>query len=69
MSEVKNPCINVCRTDKNGICLGCKRSLEEIGDWSKYSNEQKISVLENISQEGVISRIIMADFLSNFFVY
>ncbi|MFH1000608.1 MAG: DUF1289 domain-containing protein [Bacteroidota bacterium] len=50
MSEVKNPCINVCRTDKNGICLGCKRSLEEIGDWSKYSNEQKISVLENISQ-------------------
>lgn len=50
MNDVKNPCINVCRTDSNGICLGCKRSLNEIGDWSKYSNEEKSSVLEKISQ-------------------
>jgi predicted Fe-S protein YdhL (DUF1289 family) len=50
MSEVKNPCINICRTGSDGFCLGCKRSLEEIGDWSNYSNEQKSAVLEKISQ-------------------
>lgn len=50
MKDVKNPCINVCRTDSKGICLGCKRNLEEIGDWSRYTNEEKMTVLENISQ-------------------
>jgi len=50
MKDVKNPCINICRTDANGICLGCKRSLEEIGDWSKYTNDEKSAVLEKISQ-------------------
>ncbi len=50
MRDIKNPCINICRTDSNGICLGCKRSLAEIGDWSKYTNEEKMTVLENISQ-------------------
>lgn len=50
MAEVKNPCINICRTDSNGICLGCKRSLNEIGDWSSYTNDQKMLVLEKSSQ-------------------
>ncbi|HAG15094.1 MAG TPA: DUF1289 domain-containing protein [Bacteroidales bacterium] len=50
MSEVKNPCINICRTDSKGICLGCRRSLEEIGDWSKYSQFEKTAVLEKIKQ-------------------
>ncbi|MBN2236494.1 MAG: DUF1289 domain-containing protein [Bacteroidales bacterium] len=49
MHDIKNPCINVCRTDSNGICIGCKRSLDEIGDWSKYTNEEKMTVLEKIS--------------------
>ena len=26
----KSPCVGVCQLDKNKICLGCKRSIEEI---------------------------------------
>ncbi len=62
MIDIKNPCINICRTDSNGICLGCKRSLAEIGDWSKYTNEEKMTVLENISQR----RTDTADYYGGF---
>ncbi|MBC8342476.1 MAG: DUF1289 domain-containing protein [Bacteroidetes bacterium] len=47
MAEVKSPCINVCTYDENKICLGCKRSEEEIIHWDAYSKEEKKLVLDN----------------------
>lgn len=29
-STSKTPCIKVCRLNKNGVCIGCKRTIEEI---------------------------------------
>tara|TARA_R110000772_G_scaffold234475_1_gene346049 strand:- start:275 stop:397 length:123 start_codon:yes stop_codon:yes gene_type:complete len=26
----KSPCIGICQLDENKICLGCKRTIEEI---------------------------------------
>jgi len=45
-NKIKNPCIHVCTKDENGICLGCYRSLEEIRAWYKYSDKQKLEVLD-----------------------
>ncbi|MBT3422368.1 MAG: DUF1289 domain-containing protein [Bacteroidetes bacterium] len=47
MSEVKSPCINVCTYDENKICLGCKRSEEEIINWDIYTNQEKTIVIDN----------------------
>jgi predicted Fe-S protein YdhL (DUF1289 family) len=47
MTEVKSPCINVCTYDENKICLGCKRSEEEIVNWDAFSNEEKRLVIDN----------------------
>ena len=45
--EVKSPCINVCTYDENKICLGCKRSEEEIIDWDILSDDAKKKVIAN----------------------
>jgi len=44
---IKNPCIQVCTLDDEKICLGCHRSAEEIRDWHKMTDVQKLQVLAN----------------------
>lgn len=46
--DVKSPCILVCELNANKICIGCKRTSEEISNWSKYSNKQKLEVINRI---------------------
>ncbi len=48
MEEVKSPCIKVCKHDNSGICYGCRRTREEVGDWGTYTNEQKQAVLDQL---------------------
>jgi predicted Fe-S protein YdhL (DUF1289 family) len=45
MEEVKSPCIRVCQHDSAGVCFGCRRTREEVGDWSRYSNEEKEEII------------------------
>jgi len=49
MSLMQTPCINVCSMDPaTGFCMGCGRTIEEIGGWMSYSDAERarlISVL------------------------
>lgn len=49
IEPIKSPCIKVCAVDgKTGLCLGCGRTLPEIGSWVKMgadAREQVIAVL------------------------
>jgi uncharacterized protein len=37
-----SPCVKVCRIDAaSGLCVGCRRSLAEIGAWSTMSDADK----------------------------
>ncbi len=39
---VPSPCISVCRMSAaTGLCEGCFRTLDEIGSWSRLSDEGK----------------------------
>jgi predicted Fe-S protein YdhL (DUF1289 family) len=41
-----NPCTEVCYYDHDkGLCTGCGRTLEEIGDWSKMSENRKKEII------------------------
>lgn len=40
---VPSPCINVCRMVA-GQCLGCSRTLEEIGSWAQMTDAEKLAV-------------------------
>ena len=38
--------MKICFRDSQDVCFGCRRTGEEIGNWSKYSDEEKKVILE-----------------------
>ena len=43
---IESPCIRVCTLDESGaICLGCFRTLEEIGAWAGMSDPERSHVM------------------------
>jgi len=53
---VKSPCIKVCQMDPGrDLCLGCKRTLDEIARWAAMSDAER----EGISKE--LENRIVAD--------
>ena len=48
-TDEKSPCIGTCLYDPaDGLCLGCKRTPQEITDWFIMTNEEKRKVKEKI---------------------
>ena len=46
---MKSPCINVCTMDPaRGVCLGCKRTLDEIARWGVMSDEERERVMAEL---------------------
>jgi uncharacterized protein len=45
-----SPCISVCQMDDaTGLCLGCRRTIDEIRDWMIMSPEERQRVLDAIA--------------------
>lgn len=36
------PCIGICRMDETGLCIGCRRTLDEIARWGTLSDEERL---------------------------
>ena len=49
---VKSPCVAVCKIDyESGYCIGCKRTIEEIANWSILNNQQKKKILTKVKSK------------------
>jgi predicted Fe-S protein YdhL (DUF1289 family) len=48
--EVKSPCRRICILE-DGVCIGCKRTKEEISKWNRHTNEEKQKILDRIKKE------------------
>ena len=46
---IQSPCVKICKS-VNGVCTGCYRTDEEITDWYKKSDTEKLEILENIKE-------------------
>ncbi|TGN17168.1 DUF1289 domain-containing protein [Leptospira idonii] len=47
--SLKSPCSKICMMDpETGLCAGCHRTLEEIGRWSSYSEEERTEVWKKL---------------------
>ena len=56
--EPASPCVNVCvMDDAQGVCRGCRRTLDEIARWSSYSRAEKLAVLEKVAQRNTRTRV------------
>ena len=53
-NSVPSPCISVCQIDDaTGLCIGCRRNLDEIRDWPIFTAEEKRAVLADLkSRDG-----------------
>ncbi len=52
MIEVPSPCTAVCRIDDHSrLCLGCRRTLDEIAAWPVMTDEAKRAVLRQIAED------------------
>lgn len=48
--SVASPCVNWCEMNpKNQFCFGCYRTIDEIANWGKLTETEKIMVWKNIS--------------------
>ena len=46
MPRIISPCVKVCVIDgPSGLCIGCGRSLDEIGRWLGYSDLERRAIM------------------------
>lgn len=46
LPTIPSPCTAVCQLDpKSGLCIGCLRTVEEIGAWSMASDAERLEML------------------------
>lgn len=47
--SIATPCIKVCVVDgASSLCLGCFRTLSEIGGWSGLTDDQRAAVMADL---------------------
>jgi predicted Fe-S protein YdhL (DUF1289 family) len=44
-AAVASPCVDICRLDPQGLCIGCRRTLGEIAEWSQASDARRLEIL------------------------
>ena len=48
--HVPSPCVDVCQMDpQSGLCLGCRRTLQEIAGWLEMTPDEKLATLERVA--------------------
>jgi predicted Fe-S protein YdhL (DUF1289 family)/8-oxo-dGTP pyrophosphatase MutT (NUDIX family) len=46
-APVPSPCIGVCTLDGEGLCVGCRRSSDEIARWSRMDNDERLQLMRD----------------------
>ncbi len=47
-NHVPSPCTRVCTLDDDRVCIGCKRTVDEIKVWRGLSADAKRALLKDI---------------------
>jgi len=46
---MESPCIQKCTLDpKSEYCISCKRTIDQIMNWKRYSTEQRKQIMDNL---------------------
>ena len=44
-AAVASPCVDICRLDAQGLCIGCRRTIGEIAEWAQASDARRLDIL------------------------
>lgn len=47
-TPVPSPCVRVCTLNDDDVCIGCKRTVDEIKAWRGMSPDAKRALLRKI---------------------
>ena len=51
---MKSPCVKVCQMDPRlGVCLGCKRTLDEIARWGGMTDQEQDRVMAELPKRSL----------------
>lgn len=54
MSGASSPCVLVCVIDPvSGLCEGCLRTLQEIADWSRLSEAERLAIMAELPRRKI----------------
>ncbi|MDE0877609.1 MAG: DUF1289 domain-containing protein [Sphingomonas bacterium] len=56
-SPVASPCTRICTLDADDLCIGCGRTLDEIGAWSTMPDAVKRTTLATARRRLAESRV------------
>jgi predicted Fe-S protein YdhL (DUF1289 family) len=42
---VASPCVDICKLDAQGLCIGCRRTIGEIAEWSRATDARRLDIL------------------------
>ncbi|WP_082760114.1 DUF1289 domain-containing protein [Agrobacterium bohemicum] len=46
---METPCINICSLNTpDGSCAGCYRSIDEIMNWSRYTDDERRKIMNDL---------------------
>jgi hypothetical protein len=45
---VPSPCVDICRLNAEGLCVGCRRTLGEISEWPHASDARRLEILREL---------------------
>jgi uncharacterized protein len=49
MAKIESPCVKICTLDvRSELCLGCGRTIHEIGHWTLMDDEQRRRVMAEL---------------------
>jgi predicted Fe-S protein YdhL (DUF1289 family) len=49
-----SPCIKVCQMDpQRGLCLGCRRTLDEIARWAQMNEAERAQIMEELGERNL----------------
>jgi uncharacterized protein len=44
--------VDICRLDQRGLCVGCRRTIEEIMEWPRASAARRRQILGDLTLRG-----------------
>ncbi|MGH6985229.1 MAG: DUF1289 domain-containing protein [Caulobacteraceae bacterium] len=45
-APIATPCVRICIVDgESGLCLGCQRTLAEIGKWTAFTGAEREAIM------------------------
>jgi uncharacterized protein len=45
-TPIRTPCTGVCRLDSAGYCQGCRRTAQEIADWIRMADSERLRLMQ-----------------------